>query len=310
MRKFLIFLSIFFIFFNTPAFAAENWQVLKNGVADNKVLKALATPNGQVSYCIDGTQTQVLPDINKVFQIWFDNVLSYRNIYPDFDKTFKDILPILERKNKMVLQKCGTPFDYKETKNFLTQKNGYIFSLKRPILRISFCLKDECFPSSETLGSCQRDNVPEKNVIISYDSPHIVATLLHELGHTLSLGDVLYNQDLNDSKLGYNTTKTFLVNNKYLTCDDADGVVALLYMGMGKEKTFHSFCGYVVFKQGQNSHWESLKSDFTKEGKRYKVLQNLNKHFDKTIKEQENAFNEKKLAYTLKQKSTKVKNLL
>lgn len=303
MRRFLILFIL--VFLTLPGFSAENWQVLKDSVATNKVLKALATPNGQVSYCIDGTQTQIVPDINKVFQIWFDNVLSYRDIYPDFNKTFKDILPILERKNKMLLQKCGSPFDFKETKNFLTQKKGYNFSLKRPILRISFCSQTECFPSSDTLGSCQKENIPEKNIVISSDSPHIVATLLHEFGHALSLGDVLYNQDLNDSKLGYNTTKTFLVNKKYLTCDDADGIVALLYMGMGKEKTFHSFCGYVVFKQGENSHWESIKSSFNGEGKKYKVLQNLNRHFDAPLKEQENAFNERKLTYSLQQKAKK-----
>lgn len=308
MKKF--FAVFMLIFLTLPGFCAEQWQVLKDSVSTNKVLKALAKPNGQVSYCIDGSQTQVLPDINKVFQIWFDNVLSYRKIYPDFDRTFKDILPILERKNKMFLQNCGSPFDFKETKNFLTQKKGYNFSLKRPILRISFCSQKECFPASDTLGSCQKENVPEKNIVISADSPDVVGTLLHEFGHALSLGDVLYNQDLNDSKLGYNTTKTFMVNKEYLTCDDADGVVALLYMSMGKEKTFHSFCGYVVFKQGENSHWESIKSAFNREGKKYKVLQDLNRHFDKSLKEQRKVFNEKKLSLALHENTKDTKNLL
>ena len=210
----------------------------------------------------------------------------------------------------MFLQKCGSPFDFKETKNFLTQKKGYNFSLKRPILRISFCSQKECFPSSDTLGSCQKENVPEKNIIISYDSPSVVDTLLHEFGHALSLGDVLYNQDLNDSKLGYNTTKTFLVNKKYLTCDDADGVVALLYMSMGKEKTFHSFCGYVVFKQGQNSHWESIKSVFNGENKKYKFLQDLNRYFDKPLKEERKNFNERQLSLALQENTKNIQNLL
>ncbi|MBQ4493329.1 MAG: hypothetical protein II972_01835 [Elusimicrobiaceae bacterium] len=303
MRKFLVLSSL--IFLTLPGFCAENWAILKGNISANLILKELIQPKGRISYCIDGTQTQVIPDIEKTFQMWFDNVLSYRNVYPNFDETFKEILPILERKNKMFLQNCGSPFDFKETKNFLTQKKGYNFSLKRPILRISFCSQKECFPASDTLGSCQKENVPEKNIVISADSPHIVATLLHEFGHALSLGDVLYNQDLNDSKLGFNTTETFLVNSKYLTCDDADGIVALLYMGMGKEKTFHSFCGYVVFKQGENSHWESIKSSFNGEGKKYKVLQNLNRHFDAPLKEQENAFNERKLTYSLQQKAKK-----
>ena len=305
MKK--LFLSIFLLL---PILSFGNdWVPLKDNIPTNKVLSALATTNGQISYCIDGTQTQVLPDINKVFQIWFDNVLSYRDVYPDFDKTFSDILPILKRQNKLLLQKCGTPFTYKKVNNFLTQKKGYPFSLKRPVLRISFCTKKECFGSQNIGGSCQIENVPEKNVLIAADGKDVVGTLLHELGHALSFGDIKYYQELNDKSYGYNTAGTYLVNDKYLTCDDADGVVALLYMGLGKEKTFYSFCGQRIFENGKVARWKSMINTFTEEGKKYKVLQDLNRHFDKPLKEQRQVFNEKKLSLTLQENIKDSKDL-
>lgn len=302
MKK--LFLSIF-LFLPTFVFA-NDWVPLKDNIETNKVLKKLGS--GQISYCIDGTQTKVIPNVNKVFQIWFDNVLSYRDIYPDFNKTFKDILPILERKDKMVLQQCATPFNEGKIKGFLSQRKNYKFASSKPLLRLAFCKNKECL-GENVAGSCQRENVFEKRIFIATDGKDPVGTLLHEFGHVFSLGDIKYNQQENDKTYGYNTANTYLFNDKYLTCDDADGIVALIYMGLGKEKTFHSFCGYIVFKQGQNSHWEGIKSEFTKEGKRYKVLRDLNRHFNKPLLEERKAFNEKKLTLALQESVKDSKDL-
>ena len=321
--------KIFFsLFIFLPVFVFGNeWVPLRDHIPNNKVLKALVSPKGQASYCIDGTQTQVIPDVNKVFQIWFDNVLSYRDIYPDFDKTFQDILPILKRQNKLVLQQCATPFGTKEplssfsashtnkienvdSSNFLSKKKGYIYAPSKPLLRISFCKHQECFGSSTVGGVCQTKNGYEKKVIVSInEEKDPVSILLHELGHVLSLGDVKYGQDHTDKSYGYYTTDTFMANAKYLTCDDADAVVAILYMGLNKEKTFYSFCGTRVFEQGKVARWKSIVNTFTSEGRKYRVLKDLNRHFDRPLIEQRKAFREKQLLLSVEEGIKSNKNL-
>lgn len=318
MKRIFLLLFIFL-----PVFALGNdWVPLKNHIPNNKVLQGLTSQQGQVTYCIDGTQTKVLPNINKVFQIWFDNVLSYKDVYYDFDNTFQDILPILKRKNKLVVQQCATPFEFSssnsffeiifknssdklDSSNFLSHMGHYSFSTTKPILRIAFCKHDECFTEPRTGAACQTANIPEKRILVSTDWKKNPATLLlHEFGHALSLGDVRYGQEHNDRTYGYYTTDTFMANGKYLTCDDADAVVALLYLSLGKEKTFHSFCGYRIFDSGSIAYWKSIIDPITQEGQKYKNLRDLNRRFYAPIKEQEKAYNEKKLAHTL-QESTK-----
>lgn len=305
MKKLFLSIFLFLSFFPVLALAKEEWTPFKDHIGTNKVLKALVSSQGQASYCIDGTQIQVIPDVNKVFQIWFDNVLSYRDIYPDFDKTFKDILPILKRQNKLVLQQCATPFSSngikgsiymnKDIKGFLSQQKGYKFATTKPLLRIAFCKNKECFNYDRIGGSCQLKNVFEKRILISIDGTDPVESLLHELGHALSFGDVKYGQKGNDRDYGYYTTDTLMANAKYLTCDDADGIVSVLYMALNKEKTFYSFCGTRIFEQGKVARWKSIVNTFTSEGRKYRVLKDLNRHFDKPLIEQQKAFREKQL---------------
>lgn len=311
MRKVL---SLFvFIFLAWPLFAAEDWAVLKNNISSNKVLKALISPNGRVSYCIDGTQTQIIPDIEKIFQMWFDNVLSYRNIYPNFDETFKEILPILERKNKMALQQCATPFYLQnakgeELKGFISQKIGYKFAQNKPLLRISFCYKSECL-APNVGGFCELENIPEKKVIAALDAKNIVVSLAHELGHTLSIGDVLYGKENNDYVFGYHNLSTIMYTHEGFTCDDADSVVALLYMAMEKPKTFYSFCGDRVFENGEKKTFKFLKNSFSKDSKKYEKLENLNRVYDKPIREMAADFNTRMLKFKLQQDPDYIKNM-
>ena len=315
MKKF--FAVFMLIFLTLPGFCAEDWAILKNNISSNQILKTLIQPQGRVSYCIDGTQTQIIPDINKIFQMWFDNVLSYRNIYPDFDETFKEILPILERKNKMILQQCATPFDLQNNQGevlqgFISQRPGYKFANQKPLLRISFCYKEECL-APNVGGFCEVENKPEKNIIAALDAKNIIVSLAHELGHTLSIGDVLYAKERNDYHYGYHNLNTIMYSHEGFTCDDADSIVALLYMAMEKPKTFYSFCGTRLFENGERKPLKFLKNSFSKDFKKYEKLENLNYIYDKPIKEMAAEFNIRMLKLKFQQDPNyikKGKNLL
>jgi len=306
-------LSLFiFIFLTFPLFAAEDWFVLKDNISSNQILKELLSPKGKISYCIDGSQTQIVPDIEKTFQLWFDNVLSYRNIYPDFDNTFKEILPILERKNKMSVQQCATPLKRtgllgQKINNFDSQRIGYKLAAQKPLLRINFCYRQECL-AENVGGACERENKPERNIFIAKDTDNLIVSLAHELGHTLGIADVLYAKDTQAENLGYFTTDTIMTNLPGFTCDDADGIVAILYMALKKPKTFYSFCGTRFFENGQAQSLNLLERTFDKDYKKYKKLENLNRLNDKGIKDLAFDYYTRNLEYKLKQNPDNIKN--
>ncbi len=311
MKKVIILFIL--VFLTLSSFAAEDWAILKDDIPSNLILRELIKPQGRISYCIDGSQTQVLPDINKVFQMWFDNVLSYRNIYPDFDNTFKDIVPILERKNKMVVQQCATPFrerglQNQKINNFVSQRPGYNFAQNKPLLRLTFCYKKECLEPTIS-GACKAVNNFERRIFVALDADNITATLAHELGHTLALGDVLYGLGREDRDLGHFTLDTMMYKNGPFTCDDADAIVAVLYMAMKKPKTFYSFCGDRLFENGHERDFFFLEKPFDKEYKKYKKLENLNRLYDKPIKEIQADFNMRMLQFKLQQNPDYIKSM-
>ena len=133
--------------------------------------------------------------------------------------------------------------------------------------------------------------------------------MAHELGHTLSIGDVLYAKEKNDYRYGYHNLDTIMYTHEGFTCDDADSIVAILYMAMEKPKTFYSFCGDKIFENGERKPLKILKNSFGKDLKKYEKLENLNKIYDKPIKEMASDFNIRMLQLKLKQDPDYIKNM-
>lgn len=194
-------------------------------------------------------------EIEYSFQMWFDNVLKRGKKYPDFANTFSDILPILKQPVKMKRVSCSSRLKDYGVGKFTTQKEDYKFNSEQEDLRF-------IFTSLETLNKvAAKLQVKDKVSGMFVSSPERTeiwiakrgmfderTTLLHELGHMLGFADVSYNEESKAKDYGSKSVKTIMAKDfSYLTCDDADGLVAMIYLALDEEKLFKSFCPDNIF---------------------------------------------------------------
>ena len=194
-------------------------------------------------------------EIEYSFQMWFDNVLKRGKKYPDFAKIFSDILPILKQPVKMKRVSCSSRLKDYGVGEFTTQKEDYKFNSRQEDLRF-------IFTSLETLNKVAaklqvKDKVsgmfvssPERTEIwiAKREMSDERTTLLHELGHMLGFADVSYNEENKAKDYGSKSVKTIMAENfSYLSCDDADGLVAMIYLALDEDKLFKSFCPDNIF---------------------------------------------------------------
>jgi hypothetical protein len=192
-----------------------------------------------------------LPDPEQTLNLWFKNVLKYRQTYPGFDDKFKDIIPLLERGLKMEeidiyrygLSKEQIEEKLKEADMFLyftTYKTDpSIFLCPKP-KRVSGCY----FFDKESEREFIFVYVPPTKILRSLVNPLI--TLTHEFGHSLGFGDLYKgkkNADFSEGSGNKNGRKGSIMNRaKELTCDDADGTIAMIDKKLGLKRTFDSLC--------------------------------------------------------------------
>ena len=274
------FKGLIFFFSLTIPLNAFNWIPLKTFTANNGQQKQLINKiinQETITYCVDEddyvfkgvsfsayrTSGSVM-DENKVydtseaeviFQDWFNNVLKRRKKYPNFDKEFADIIPILKAPKKMKKVLCGPASDKYSFDNLKTAQKGYNPSSEIEDLRIVFS-SEEMLKEAAKIFSAREDSsgfysvLSDRKLIWAVKSDSFVEKhiLLHEFGHLLGFADVDYAEETQAKDYGSQTRNTIMSMAKSsLTCDDADGLVALLYLSLGKDKMFSSFCEENVY---------------------------------------------------------------
>lgn len=189
------------------------------------------------------------------FQHWFKNVLKRRKKYPNFDMEFASIIPILEYPEKMKKVFCGpAPTEY-SFESLMTAQEGYPTSSEIEDVRIVYSSQKMLSDAAKIFSAKEESTgfytvLPDRKLIWvpktgSFVEQHI---LLHEFGHLLGFADVSYDEEKQAKEYGSQTQNTIMsITKSSLTCDDADGIVALLYLALEEDKTFRSFCDKNTF---------------------------------------------------------------
>ena len=98
-------------------------------------------------------------------------------------------------------------------------------------------------------------SLPDRKIIwiAKKDPLSEASSLMHEFGHLLGFADISYNKESQAKGYGSTSDKTIMrANFGHLTCDDADGLVAMIYLALGKNKIFNSFCdANILYHNGQ-----------------------------------------------------------
>ena len=210
-------------------------------------------------------------EVENILQRWFQNVLKRAKKNPQFYTEFADIIPILKNPVKMKKVACGPhPKEYLFS-DFITQRKGYLLNKEIEDLRIVFSSfeKTKQFTKqngySEDYEGFYTSLSDRKLIWISKkDSLSERVFLLHEFGHLLGFADILYNEDRQAKEYGSSSKKTIMAQSFSLTCDDADGLVAMIYLALNKDKTFTSFCDKnLIYHNGKRLPLPTLeKKDF------------------------------------------------
>lgn len=214
------------------------------------------SPSGSVVVSSGGVQIPYIDNNNYSFEIkyslqkWFKNVLRRAKQYPNFIQEFADIIDILETPIDMKEIKCGPhPKEYSFS-NFKTKNKNFIPGKEIEDLRVVFSSKETLlkFPQEKEFdpntAGFYYPLSDRKLIWVSKQDAFIKRhILIHEFGHLLGLADVSYDEEHQAKDYGTDSQKTIMaLGYKSLSCDDADGLVALIYMAMGKDKNFYSFC--------------------------------------------------------------------
>jgi hypothetical protein len=203
-----------------------------------------------VSESLGKAKGKRVPDIENAMQSWFKNVIERRAEYKNFDETFTDILPILERGATM------EPFPSEKYPNADPSKVKMFFY---------FVPKLEDIPGNSDKYAAGLHKINAEGVHLIYTHlpskwseimrginaitiPNFKAgiakhILIHEIGHALGLGD-LYSGAYNaDFEYGSGIKKSVMNESAYgLTCDDADGLIGVMDLARGVSRKFYSFC--------------------------------------------------------------------
>lgn len=270
MKKYI--LTSFLFALSAPLFAAA-WVPLiethRSETAKNILTKDKITYQVVV---LDTNENRKIPDVEKAMKAWFDNVYKRRDNYENFDKTFEDILPVLQNGIKMEKVEGNVHETFPNTDIV------FVFSANRAALS---CRNLETEFSISP--ACRRKTQYGTDIVevwllsgIWRISPDVAIranpkrTLKHELGHVLGLGDLYKRGRWNgDFSEGSGLKHSLMKKAQTLTCDDADGLIGALDIALGKERTFKSFCNnnymyhngqYMKIKNFENPNKHALKN--------------------------------------------------
>ena len=299
MNKLKTFIKILFVFLFVLISAkgfCEDWYPRRefiDGKSEKNMLLKIINKE-PITYCVDeeipNTPSEVSPtstvvvsgagmsvkniydvpvDVEFAMERWFKNVLKRAKKYPNFEETFADIIAILKNPARMKEIKCGPhPQEYIFS-NFKTQDKNFVPGEEIEDVRI-------VFSSRETLHSVPLEKKLDPGAAGFYkplsdrkliwvskkDALFERYVLSHEFGHLLGFADVSYDQERQAKEYGSESEKTIMAQGyNSLTCDDADGLIALLYLGMDKSKTFNSFCdSRIIYSDGKKIDLNQLST--------------------------------------------------
>ncbi len=231
------------------------------------------TPSSTVIVSNGGIKMPYIDSSNYRFEIeyslkrWFKNVLRRSKQYPNFNQEFKDILDILKTPVDIKEIKCGPhPKEY-SFPNFKTQDKKFVPGEEIEDLRVVFSSKETMlrFPQEKefdpnTAGFYYPLSDRKLIWVSKQDALTKRYILIHEFGHLLGLADVSYDEEHQAKEYGNDSQKTIMAKGyTSLSCDDADGLIALIYLALERDKTFRSFCNSNVFyENGKKSTKEEI----------------------------------------------------
>ena len=287
MRKlFYKFISItFYLFLLSGTINSLTWKPYQTFIDGNSAQTKLINKiikQEPITYCIDEDDTSfegvsvyynkikyAVVEDNKSYdtrdpefylQDWFKNVLKRAKKYPNFETEFADIIPILKNAKKMKKIPCGpNPKEYScDTLKSCGEK--YQAGEEVEDLRIVFSSQDLLTDALKHLSSFEEADgfytilSDRKLIWIPKRGSNLEKPIMiHELGHMLGFADISHDKEKQAKEYGSSSENSIMsCNHVSLTCDDADGIVALLYLALGKDKIFHSFCDKnIIYKNGK-----------------------------------------------------------
>jgi len=300
MNKLKTFIKILFVFIFIAISAkgfCEDWYPRREFIDGNSEKKLLLKIINKepITYCIDEelsySPTETSPtsvavlsgagmtikdiyntpvDIEFAMERWFKNVLKRAKKYPNFEGTFAEIIDILKNPVKMKEIKCGPPPQEYTFPNFKTQDKNFVPGEEIEDVRIVFSSRETLHLLSQeeeldpgTAGFYKALSDRKIIWVSKKDALFERYVLSHEFGHLLGFADVSYDKERQAKEYGSENEKTIMaLGYSSLTCDDADGLVALLYIGMDQSKTFNSFCdSRIIYSDGHRIDLNQLSSD-------------------------------------------------
>lgn len=220
-----------------PSQKAPGTTSLKDLVADSFLPQLLARQE-PLRYCIDGTDDMDYYDqiFRQTYQKWFSKTAQFIR-RSNRAEEFEDILPFLEKPLLLQRQNCGHD-DFREylLGNAARYGEGKIpYAAQDEQLRVSFLAPDDLINTcdADAAGCAFSDNVKVKGASVFAPQGSDSSTLLHELGHTLRMGEGYESGQTSNSPL-YGTgmrkqagAMSSARNGKGsdFSCDDADAMV-------------------------------------------------------------------------------------
>jgi hypothetical protein len=230
--------------------SAEN--ICSSEISEKALEKLTSKNNPAIRYMVFyyGTARYLnLPDPGEALNRWFKNVLSYRERYPEFDKTFQDIIPLLEHGLKMEeIDIYRQDLSEEQIRKKAAAADIFLYFT-------TYTTDPKVFPCPKRASGCYHLNketgqelifvyVPPQKILDKLINP--TRTLTHEFGHSLGFGDLYKgktNADLSKGSGKKNGKKGSIMNRaKELTCDDADGMIAMIDRKLGLKRVFDSLC--------------------------------------------------------------------
>ncbi|WP_424245688.1 hypothetical protein Dip510_000626 [Elusimicrobium posterum] len=279
--------ALFTIILFTCSFCAQAafaWAPLKETEVEPKHLKKLMQGK-PLTYTIEykgNVNRSLAPDVEKAFDDWFSNVLSYRRsvlmrkAYPDFSRHFSDIEHMAAAKNKLTPHTkdsaYGPDIKFVFTSQKLPVTSGRM-SLLQKMMAITAGLYDRGYSSkniSATISIYIPDNREHLKTVGGRNG--IQMTTSHEIGHVFGLGD-LGKYSMANTNLKHplaSGEKNALMNNSgYFTCDDADALVNIIDIRRARHRNFASFCnngsGYIDGRYTENYAGDLKKFNLKKD---------------------------------------------
>ena len=254
MRKFIA--AVILLFMCLPLCKAEApFALLEEGAADYSITDKLAAKQKVTFKIKDYVNKQTNPDLitytQTAFAEWFGNVLTLavRN-----EKSAQVIKPFEDK-----IKFAATPANYRNV------AYGEKADLEVRFTDLSM-IKKACEDSAAAGCYIPDDKIiwavyPEKITPPFSKTDKDRMVIIHEFGHAITLDDLYHGgfyggENFSDRQHGSGIQKSIMNKEPYLTCDDADAAVFVVYYAIRRKKPsmpefdFPSFCKGREFKKG------------------------------------------------------------